>query len=165
MMYKNTHLVLWVLLSVPFAAIAAKEGGFEIDAEIHDVRTFRVGKHLVRYIHYNRLEMPNFVFELIKTPKYVLLHKRSVNEITINGLDGKAKRLDFYNQTMVEVENVRTDKHAVLFEVGFIAAEHTAPYLHSTCRIDIANDAFSGPACRILKWGNEEISSSSPRAK
>ena len=161
-MHKNIYLVLWVMFCVPNAAIAAKDGGFEIDADVHGVQTFRVGKHLVRYIHYNRLEMPNFVFELIKTPKYVLLHKRSVNEVTVNGLDGKVKKLDFYNQTMVEVENVRTDKSAILFEVGYIAAEHTAPYIYSTCHIDVADDVLSKPICRILKWGNEEISSPSP---
>ena len=161
MNFRSSYLILCVLLNVPVVTAAPKDGGFEINADIQDVQTFRIGKQLVRYIHYNRLEMPNFIFELIKTPKYSLSHKMKLNYVTVT-MAGKSKKLDFYNQAMVEIEKVRVDKNAILFEVAYIAADHTAPHIYSTCRIEINNNAFSNPVCQVLKWGGEEVIQPSP---
>lgn len=158
---RSRYLILCVLLTAPVVVAAPKDGGFEINADIHDVQTFRVGKNLVRYIHYNRLEMPNFVFELIKTPKYALLQKMNLNYVTVT-MAGKSKKLDFHNPTMVELEKIRVDKNAIVFEVAYIAAEHTAPHIYSTCRMEIKNDAFSNPICQVLKWGGQDVTQPSP---
>ena len=148
---KYTPIIFASLFSLYMAAAAAgKNGGFEIDANINDVQTFRIGKNLVRYIHYNRLEMPNFVFELIKTPKYVLLNKLNVNAVTID-VEGKPKKLDLYNQTKVELRKLKPNDGKLDFELEYISGERGGGYYLVSCSIGVAADKLETPVCQLLK--------------
>ncbi len=127
-----------------------------IDLTISEVKTFHIDKRLVRTIQYNRVDLPYFELELIKAPKRALIKKMAINSISAE-FQQRRITMDFAKSAGVDIEHVRAEKNSIRFEVGYTAAEHTAPYIYSTCHIEVANDTFSSPVCKILKWGNEEI--------
>lgn len=158
---KNLIYILLMVSSGITYVYAGESSSSNINLTVSEVKTFRIDKRLVRTVLYNRADLPYFELELIKAPNRALIRKVAVNSIAAE-FEKRRITMDFLKSAAVDIEKIRADKNAILFEVGYTAAEHTAPYIYSTCRIDVANDAFSPPVCRILKWGNEEISSPSP---
>jgi len=158
---KSLIYILLIVTSGITYVQAGESSSSNINLTVSEVKTFRIDKRLVRTILYNRADLPYFELELIKAPNRALIRKVAVNSIAAE-FEKRRITMDFIKSAAVDIENIRVEKNTILFEVGFTAAEHTAPYIYSTCRVDITNDVFSSPACRILKWGNEDISSPSP---
>lgn len=153
---KNIIYILLITLGWMSCSNAVESTPSSINLTISEVKTFRIDKRLVRTILYNRVDLPYFELELIKAPKRALIKKIAVNSISAE-FQQRRVMMDFAKSAGVDIENIRAEKKSILFEVGYTADEHTAPYIYSTCRIDVANDTFSTPTCKILKWGNEEI--------
>ena len=107
-----------------------------IDLTINEVKAFRIDKRLVRTIQYNRADLPYLELELIKAPKRALIKKMVVNSISAE-FQQRRITMDFAKSAGIDIEHVRAEKNAILFEVGYTAAEHTAPYAYSTCRINL----------------------------
>ena len=150
---KLYYLVLWIVLCAPGIS-AGKNKDFEVTPSIDEVRSLRVGKHFVRYIHYNREEMPVFVFELIKTPKRILFDKIYVNQVTID-VEGKAKKLYLHNKSMVELRQLKVQGDKVSFDLEYISGERGEGDYLVGCAICIAENKFQVPECKLLKAGLE----------
>ncbi|VAW61590.1 hypothetical protein MNBD_GAMMA11-743 [hydrothermal vent metagenome] len=119
-----------------------------VPVAVSDVKTYRIGKYIVKIIEYNTRAEDQLVMELFVPPEYKFIQRRVINKINVN-IYGKDQVQDFRDTAGVFFKNIKVEEEIIKFQVEFYVRRGSGYYI-SECVVDVNSGSLPEPVCRHI---------------
>lgn len=146
---KHSHLIP-LIVAVLLTGSTSLYAESDIPLSIRHIETKRIDNSLVRIIKHNMEMNPVLEIERLKIPGSDFVDKMTIKSVAVEHLGNKLD-LEFEKSSGVFIEEIKFDNGYVVFDLEFLGLTHRDPNFNLQCSVDVRNNEFSAPKCKINK--------------